>query len=117
MKARFRTGARHFYLSPVRTLLIRVLVLGVAVLAACGGRAAVTFTSLHSFQVFTNGNTPNAGLLLGKDGDYYGTTYYGGTNGGSGTIFKLGTNGALITLYSFGGGAEGAYPDGGLVQG
>jgi len=29
------------------------------------------------------------GLILGNDGYYYGTTSFGGTNGGSGAIFRF----------------------------
>ena len=32
-------------------------------------------------------------------------------------MFKISTNGVLTTLYSFPGGTDGAYPEGGLVQG
>jgi len=47
-------------------------------------------TILHSFTVPRQGMLPEAGLLLDKAGNLYGTTYYGGrrsSNGG--TIFKL----------------------------
>jgi uncharacterized repeat protein (TIGR03803 family) len=36
----------------------------------------------------TNGTSPEAGLAQGSDGDFYGTTEYGGTNN-VGTVFKL----------------------------
>ena len=55
--------------------------------------------------------------MQGSDGNFYGTTYGGGTNGGYGTVFKISTNGALTSLYSFTGGNDGANPDAGLVQG
>ena len=58
------------------------------------------FTSLVSFNV-TNGSYPYAGLTLGSDGNFYGTTTGGGTNGGYGTVFKVTTNGALTALVSF----------------
>jgi len=47
-------------------------------------------TILHSFTARGQGMLPEAGLLLDKAGNLYGTTYYGGrrsSNGG--TIFKL----------------------------
>ncbi len=55
----------------------------------------------------TNGTQPQAGLVLGTDGWFYGTTAYGGiTNAslqrGHGTVFKLNTNGELATLAKFG---------------
>ena len=95
-----------------------VLVWGAALLSwAFGADAGVVLTSLHSFQVSSNGLNPLAGLVKGSDGSFYGTTESGGTNGGNGTVFKISTNGALTTLYSFTGGNDGAEPVAGLVQG
>jgi uncharacterized repeat protein (TIGR03803 family) len=72
-------------------------------------------TSLYSFSYGYDGGRPD-GLVLGGDGNFYGTTEYGGTNG-SGTVFKISTNGVLATLYSFTGSTNGAYPQAALVQG
>jgi uncharacterized repeat protein (TIGR03803 family) len=72
-------------------------------------------TSLYSFAG-DDGVAPNAGLVQGSDGDFYGTTSWGGTNG-SGIVFKISPNGALTSLYSFTGGEDGRAPSGGLVQG
>ena len=76
-------------------------------------------TVLASFSG-TNGAYPQAALVLGSDGNFYGTTACGGTNnlsyGGDGTIFKVSTNGALTMLASFNG-TNGANPMAGLVQG
>jgi uncharacterized repeat protein (TIGR03803 family) len=49
-------------------------------------------TVLHDFEEpqSGDGNDPYAGLLLGKDGYLYGTTYYGGTSIYFGTVFRLG---------------------------
>ena len=64
-----------------------------------------TLTTLHSFcsQKFcTDGEGPWAGLAEAANGDFYGTTLYGGAYGGSsGTVFKITPTGALTTLYSF----------------
>src|SRR5208283_2798495 len=49
----------------------------------------------------TNGMFPQAGLTLGNDGNFYGTTSQGGSNG-YGTVFNVTTNGVLTTLVSFG---------------
>jgi uncharacterized repeat protein (TIGR03803 family) len=67
--------------------------------------------NLFSFDG-TNGATPRM-LVLGSDGNLYGTTSYGS---GSGTIFKITTNGILTTLVVFGGTNNGATPIGGLIQ-
>ena len=74
----------------------------------CGTVFKVTtngiLTTLVSFDG-TNGATPAAALTLGKHGNFYGTTFYGGTNLngglGYGTVFKMTTNGTLTTLISF----------------
>jgi len=68
----------------------------------------------------TDGSTPDAGLVLGIDGNFYGTTSLGGANGHYGTIFKITPSGNLTTLYSFCGQAlctDGGYSTGGLIQG
>jgi uncharacterized repeat protein (TIGR03803 family) len=77
-----------------------------------------TLTTLYSFCVQTNctdGWGPNS-LVLGTDGNFYGTTFYGGTGGdeGAGTFFKITPAGALTTLYKFC--HENLCLDGGLPQ-
>ena len=47
----------------------------------------------------TDGTQP-AGIIQAVDGDFYGTTYYGGANG-HGTVFKITPRGQLTTLYRF----------------
>jgi uncharacterized repeat protein (TIGR03803 family) len=44
--------------------------------------------------------TPLAGVMLGADGNLYGTTSAGGASG-DGTVFKITLAGKLTTLYSF----------------
>lgn len=53
-------------------------------------------TSLQAFAG-TNGANSLAGLVLGRDGSLYGTTFRGG-NSGYGTVFKVTTNGVLTAL-------------------
>jgi len=50
--------------------------------------STLTLTTLYSFSASTNGLNPEAGLVQGSDGNFYGTTLYGGTSN-SGTVFKL----------------------------
>jgi len=73
-----------------------------------------TVSTLHSFAG-TDGGGPIAGLLQASNGDFYGTTVYGGASG-DGTVFKITSGGALTTLHSFDG-ADGESPYGALVQG
>ena len=76
-----------------------------------------TFTSLYSFSG-SDGANPVAGLALGADGNFYGTTEYGGVNYylDDGTAFKITANGSFTSLISFSG-RDGIKPKGGLVQG
>jgi uncharacterized repeat protein (TIGR03803 family) len=73
-----------------------------------------TFTILHAFTL-TDGANPYAGLVLGKDGNFYGTTFNGGSVG-YGNVFKITPAGALTVLRSFTPASDGATPYGGLVQ-
>ncbi len=70
------------------------------VLIAASPSAAQTFSSLHSFDYFTDGAHPVGGLVQSTDGNLYGTTS-GEVNADGGTIFKITTSGALTTLYDF----------------
>ncbi len=65
----------------------------------------------------TDGQDPVGGLLLGSDGNLYGTTYTGGANAnGAGTVFQITPAGETV-LYSFAGGTtDGAGPAGGLAM-
>ena len=77
-------------------------------------------TSLYQFckTKCTDGAHPTAGLVLATNGDFYGTTYYGGAHG-AGTVFKITAAGVLTTLYSFCASKncpDGTNPYGGLVQ-
>jgi uncharacterized repeat protein (TIGR03803 family) len=87
-----------------------------------------TLTTLYSFcpkSKCTDGNEPVAGLVQGPDGNFYGTTIYGGASGSvcrpkrqedCGTVFKITPRGKLTTLHSFAL-TDGYKPYAGLVQG
>jgi len=70
---------------------------------------------LYSFNGPDGGNS-SAPLIQGPNGNFYGTTAYGGTNG-QGEIFSLTANGTLSILASFTDYLNGSYPQAGLVQG
>jgi uncharacterized repeat protein (TIGR03803 family) len=60
---------------------------------------AQTFTTLHSFD-YMDGYAPEAALVQGTNGNFYGTTFFGGANY-AGTVFKITPSGTLTTLHSF----------------
>jgi uncharacterized repeat protein (TIGR03803 family) len=78
------------------------------------------FTKLYDFCSQSNcadGQNP-AALIQATDGNFYGTTNFGGPpgNGSScGTLFEITPNGVLTTLHTFDN-SDGSYADGGLVQ-
>jgi uncharacterized repeat protein (TIGR03803 family) len=72
-------------------------------------------TVLYSFGAGNDGALPYAALALGNDGNFYGTTTFGGTNG-YGAVFKMTPSGTLTPLYGFAGGGDGANPRANLVQ-
>jgi uncharacterized protein (TIGR03437 family) len=91
-----------------------------------------TVTTLHTFGI-SEGANPMAGLVQGTDGNFYGTTEFGGVgncpftegfpSSGCGTVFKISPTGAFTLLYSFGTKssasatlADGANPIAGLIQ-
>jgi uncharacterized repeat protein (TIGR03803 family) len=62
---------------------------------------AGVFTLLHSFTFAAgDGNDPRGALVLGSDGNFYGTTEFGGTNN-NGTAFRMTPAGATTILHSF----------------
>jgi uncharacterized repeat protein (TIGR03803 family) len=81
------------------------------------------FKTLYSFCAesgCTDGANPYSGLVLGNDGNFYGTTSNGGAAIIYGTVFKITPHGQLTTLYSFClqgyPCTDGSFPYAGLVQ-
>ena len=77
-------------------------------------------TLLYSFQDATDGVNPVSALVLGKDGNFYGTTYgdqFPGSSVAFGTLFKVTPAGSFTLLHAFQGGTDGAFPVGDLIQG
>ncbi len=103
----------------------------------CGGLCGTIFeitaagklSTLYSFcpgeTTCPDGDQPVAGLVLGTDGNFYGTAGFGGLNSyqvssGYGTAFKISPQGHYTTMHQFCSLSEcedGWYPKAGLVQG
>ena len=71
---------------------------------ACGTIFEMTpdgmlFGTLHNFSGMDGAN-PNSGLIQASDGNFYGSTTWGGA-GDSGVVFSIGPFGTLSTLHSF----------------
>jgi uncharacterized repeat protein (TIGR03803 family) len=77
---------------------------------------AQTFTVLYTFTNEAQGWQPEAAPILDAAGNLYGTTLFGGTAGGFGTVFELDTSGNETVLYSFSGEPDGEDPNGGLAR-
>lgn len=76
------------------------------------------FTVLYTFTGGTDGNVPQ-GLTMDWAGNLYGITFYGGDLScstpnnppGCGVVYEVDTKGKFTVLYSFTGGADGAFPN------
>jgi uncharacterized repeat protein (TIGR03803 family) len=93
--------------------ILRIVLLMSWIAMPIAMHAQVTFAVLANFDG-NDGANPWAGLIQAADGDFYGTTGYGGTNN-DGTVFKITREGKLTTLYSFDG-VDGTLPVAPLVQ-
>jgi len=74
-------------------------------------------TVLHNFSPNTKipEGTPYSGLVLGTDGNFWGTTFNGGNSGcvnnqGCGQVFRMTPGGKVTFLYAFTGGNDGGNP-------
>ncbi len=82
-----------------------------------------SFSTLANFGLAYNaeGAKSDAPMILGSDGNFYGTTNVGGAYG-DGTVFKMTPAGAVTVLHTFSAeandftNADGSFPNGGLVQ-
>ena len=86
-----------------------------------GSNTIQQYAILHNFR---DGTTKNDGsvskgtLVQGTDGNFYGTTYYGGTVNNYGTIFKVTPLGTETLVHGFDDGTvqnDGKYPLAGLI--
>ena len=72
-------------------------------------------TVLHDFAGGADGQWPEGALIQASDGNFYGTTLYGGGTG-TGTVFRMTPDGIVTVLYAFAGG-NGGQVRRALVQG
>ena len=79
-----------------------------------GTASAQTFSVFYNFS-FTDGSSPNGGLILDSAGNFYGTTQFGGSSN-RGIVFKLSPTGQQTILYSFTGSTDGGIPIGRLIR-
>jgi uncharacterized repeat protein (TIGR03803 family) len=85
------------------------------------GTRAQTVEVIHSFKAAAGqGSLPYSGLIEDSAGNFYGTTYDGGTHN-FGTVYRLSPNGSggwtETILYSFkGGSTDGAEPHSSLFR-
>jgi uncharacterized repeat protein (TIGR03803 family) len=68
-----------------------------------------SLTTLYSFTGGSDGSNPG-GLVQGRDGYFYGTTYFDAAWASYGTVFRISATGTLTTLYTFTGGSDGGNP-------
>jgi uncharacterized repeat protein (TIGR03803 family) len=77
-------------------------------------------TVLYSFTGGADGANPIGGVIRDSDGNFYGTTYAGGSVPcsavGCGVVYKLDASGHETVLYSFTGAADGALPMAGVIR-
>jgi len=92
---------------------------GIVFMVTPGG----TETVLYFFQGTADGGEPNGGLVLGRDGNFYGTTVSGGLanaycgTDGCGVVFKVTPAGAETVIYEFGDHSDDGTIPSNLVQG
>jgi uncharacterized repeat protein (TIGR03803 family) len=94
----------------------------------CSGGCGLVFrvtpqgakTDAYAFRGGADGQWPYGDVIIDTGGNIYGTTLSGGGSGcngqGCGTVFKVAPNGTETVLYAFQGGADGWYPENGVVM-
>src|ERR1700691_2091764 len=95
-------------------MLALAFVLGLAAVVIPRAQAQ-TFKVIHSFTGGSDGGNPLDGFIADSAGNLYGTTNAGGASG-YGVVFKITKSGVQSVLYSFVGGTDGEFPEGGLIR-
>jgi uncharacterized repeat protein (TIGR03803 family) len=76
---------------------------------------AGNYTVLYSFTGGENGGGPYAGVIRDPAGNLYGTTSDGGA-ASVGVVYKLNAAGQETVLHTFTGGADGSFPNAGVIR-
>lgn len=111
-----------------RFVKLALMVMALCLAAAMTASAGSTLTTLVNFTGIASGGNPTAPVVQANDGNFYGTTLYGGPYGdncnnpgvGCGIVYKMAPDGTLTILHSFcsqSGCPDGTFPEAGLVQG
>lgn len=99
-----------------RAIRLIILVFIFGALTHCAGAQSATITDLYDLNGTTDGQSPFGNVVQGPDGNFYGTTARGGTNG-DGTIYRLTPDGKYTVLYTFQGSPDGQVPEAALFVG
>jgi uncharacterized repeat protein (TIGR03803 family) len=91
--------------------------------AGCGTIFEISLTGrfVELNRLSQYGHSPSAGVIQGSDGNFYGTTEYGGVShgidcgGGCGTVFRMTPEGVMSVLHNFSG-TDGGDPLDALVE-
>jgi len=107
-------------MSKMSTFCTSALIAILAAIACATGAAAKDgYRVLYFFQGGDDGYTATPGLVIGKNGNLYGTTSQGGGSGcfggGCGTVYQLSPSGEETILHRFTGIPDGFYPGAGLI--
>jgi uncharacterized repeat protein (TIGR03803 family) len=111
--------------SAVLCVFSRLSIIVFAIPLLCASTALASsqdLTTLHSFCSQANcadGDNPNAPLVQGADGSFYGTTLAGGGAQNAGVIFRVAPDGTFTVLHTFcalANCADGSWPVAGLLQ-
>ena len=112
-QAHLREFHRHRH-GPQRRSVILIAVAAFAFTAPSIAAPEGTYTLIHSFTRQADKPAWPAGGLIRADGNFYGTSVYGGIYN-KGTVFRMTPDGDVTTLHSFSG-ADGELTYVGLVQ-
>src|SRR5579884_3045035 len=117
MTRSLRGITQSFLTATGRLLLVWALGLGLWVAPLPALAQALHISTLHAFGgPGGDGAYPQASLIQGTDGNFYGATNQGGAYN-YGTVFKITPARSETVLYSFSGGSDGANPMASLTLG